>query len=92
MDKKILNENCKFNMCNDTGDNTCCYDCKLLERCIKEDCVCVSIKNGINKLKCEHYRKEEDVLSEIYNELNEWMIKGNELMNKLKTEINKKEN
>ena len=91
MNKQISNENCKFNMCNWTGDNTCCYDCMLLERCIKEDCVCVSIKNGISKLKCEHYQKE-DSLSEIYNELNEWMIKGEELMNKLKTEINKKEN
>lgn len=54
---------CKLSKCDDTQDNTCCYECKDYEKCDNKCFVCKQKHNGINeqnyKKKCMHYDSGE---------------------------------
>lgn len=54
---------CKLSKCDDTQDNTCCYECEDYKKCDNKCLVCKQKHNGINeqnyKKKCLHYDSGE---------------------------------
>lgn len=52
---------CNFNECDDTKDNTCCFECDDLEKCDNrcEGCDLGKLNKENYKSKCEYYKGNE---------------------------------